>query len=56
MRVALPTKDGQIFLQYDKAKEFTIYDVEIELVKSKEIVLWRICKYQIFWKHNISMP
>ncbi len=39
MRVALPTKDGQIFLQYDKAKEFTIYDVEIELVKSKEIVL-----------------
>lgn len=38
MRVALPTKDGQIFLQYDKAKEFTIYDVEIELVQSKEIV------------------
>ncbi len=39
MRVALPTKEGQIFLQYDKAKEFTIYDVEIELVKSKEIVV-----------------
>lgn len=38
MRVAIPTKNGRVYKQYDTAKEFTIYDVEIELVKKKEIV------------------
>lgn len=38
MRVAIPTQNGQIFLQYGQAKEFTVYDVEIELVKEKTIL------------------
>ena len=38
MRVAIPTKDGEIFLRYSETKEFTVYDVEIELVKAKEVV------------------
>ena len=38
MRVAIPTKDGEIFLRYSETKEFTVYEVEIELVKAKEVV------------------
>ncbi len=38
VRVAIPTKNGKVYRQYDTAEEFTIYDVEIELVKKKEIV------------------
>ena len=38
MRVAIPTKDGEIFLRYSETKGFTVYDVEIELVKAKEVV------------------
>ncbi|MDD3394694.1 MAG: NifB/NifX family molybdenum-iron cluster-binding protein [Anaerotignum sp.] len=37
MRVAIPTRDGQIEAVFSRAEEFTIYDVEIELVKSKGI-------------------
>ncbi len=35
MRVAIPTRDGKIEAVFSRAEEFTIYDVEIELVKSK---------------------
>lgn len=38
MRVAIPTRDGIIESVFSRAEEFTIYDVEIELVKSKETV------------------
>lgn len=38
MRVAIPIKDGEIFLRYSETKEFTVYEVEIELVKAKEVV------------------
>lgn len=38
MRVAIPTKDGKIALEYTRAREFTVYEVEIELVKKKEII------------------
>lgn len=38
MRVAIPTKDGRIAQEYTRAREFTIYEVEIELVKKKEII------------------
>ncbi|WP_352399592.1 NifB/NifX family molybdenum-iron cluster-binding protein [Anaerotignum sp.] len=38
MRVAIPTRDGRIESVFSRAEEFTIYDVEIELVKSKVIV------------------
>lgn len=41
MRVAIPTENGQICLFYEQAKEFTIYDVEIELVQAKETVALR---------------
>ena len=41
MRVAIPTENGQICLLYEQAKEFTIYDVEIELVRAKETVALR---------------
>ena len=37
MRVAIPTKDGKIAPEYTRAREFTVYEVEIELVKKKEI-------------------
>ncbi|MPM96710.1 hypothetical protein SDC9_143875 [bioreactor metagenome] len=35
VRVAIPTRDGRIESVFSRAEEFTIYDVEIELVKSK---------------------
>ena len=35
MRVAIPTRNGQIEAVFSRAEEFTIYDVEIELVKCK---------------------
>ena len=35
MRVAIPTRNGGIEAVFSRAEEFTIYDVEIELVKSK---------------------
>lgn len=38
MRVAIPTRDGRIEPVFSRAEEFTIYDVEIELVKSKVII------------------
>ena len=38
MKVAIPTKNGRIDQQYSRALEFTVYDVEIELVKQKEII------------------
>lgn len=37
MRVAIPTKNGSIIPMFHKANEFTIYDVEIELVMSKTL-------------------
>ena len=38
MKVAIPTKNGRIDQQYSRAAEFTVYEVEIELVKKKEII------------------
>ena len=38
MRVAIPTKNGRIDPQYSHAAEFTVYEIEIELVKKKEVV------------------
>lgn len=38
MRVAIPTRDGKIETVFSRAEKFTIYDVEIELVKSKTTV------------------
>lgn len=38
VRVAIPTRNGEIETFISGAEEFTIYDVEIELVKSKEVV------------------
>lgn len=37
MRVAIPTRNGHIESVFSRAEEFTIYEVEIELVKSKVI-------------------
>ena len=34
MRVAIPTKNNRIDPQYSRAAEFTIYEIEIELVNS----------------------
>lgn len=38
MKVAIPTKNGMIEQIFSKAQEFTIYEVEIELVRKKTIV------------------
>lgn len=38
MRVAIPTERGRIALLYSQATEFTVYDVEIELIRKKEII------------------
>lgn len=38
MKVAIPTKNGRIDQQYSRATEFTVYEVEIELVQKKEII------------------
>jgi len=38
MRVAVPTKNGEIFQQFGKSGEFTIYDIEIVEVTLKEVV------------------
>lgn len=38
MKVAIPTEHGQIAQRLEEAKEFTIYDVEIELVQTKEVL------------------
>lgn len=38
MKVAIPTEQGQIAQRLEHAEEFTIYDVEIELVQTKEIL------------------
>ena len=38
MKVAIPTKNGRIDQQYSRAAEFTVYEVEIELVQKKEII------------------
>ncbi len=38
MKVAIPTEQGQICPNFGSSVEFTIYDVEIELVQSKEMV------------------
>ena len=38
MRVAIPTKNGRIDQHYSRATEFTVYEVEIELVQKKEII------------------
>ena len=38
MKVAIPTKNGRIAQQYSRATEFTVYEVEIELVQKKEII------------------
>ena len=35
---AIPTKNNRIDPQYSRAAEFTIYEIEIELVKKKEVV------------------
>lgn len=38
MRVALPTKNNMIETPLERASEFTIYEVEIELVTKKEVI------------------
>ena len=38
MKVAIPTEEGMILRQFGQAREFTVYDVEIELVRSKKTV------------------
>lgn len=38
MRVAIPTKNGEIDPQCSRAAEFTVYEIEVELVKQKEII------------------
>ncbi len=38
MRVAIPTKNGEIDPQCGRAVEFTVYEIEVELVKKKEII------------------
>ena len=38
MRVAVPTKNGEIFLNFEKSEEFTIYDVEIAQVHFKKVI------------------
>ena len=39
MRVAIPTKKEKLELTFQSAQEFTVYEVEIELVRSKNIIL-----------------
>lgn len=38
MKVAIPTESGKICPQFGYSKEFTVYDVEHELVQSVETV------------------
>lgn len=38
MRVAIPTENGMVYQHFGHAPEFTIYDVEAELIKNKEFV------------------
>lgn len=38
MKIAMPTKQEHICKNFSGSEEFTIYDVEIELVQSKEIL------------------
>ena len=38
MKVAIPTEDGRIVPRFGGARELTVYDVEIELVKMRQVV------------------
>lgn len=38
MRIAIPTKNGEIFQHFGQSQEFTVYEVESELVQSKEVL------------------
>ena len=38
MKIAIPTESGKIYPHFDQSKEFTVYDIEHELVQSVETV------------------
>jgi predicted Fe-Mo cluster-binding NifX family protein len=38
MRIAIPTEDGNIFQHFGHSKEFTLYDIENEMVQQKQVV------------------
>ena len=38
MRVAIPTEDGMIYQHFGHTPEFTVYEVESELIKNKEFI------------------
>jgi len=38
MKIAMPTEQGHISKNFSSSEEFTIFDVEIELVQTKEIL------------------
>lgn len=38
MRIAMPTENGMVYQHFGKTPEFTIYEVESELIKNKEFV------------------
>ena len=38
MKIAMPTENGMIYQHFGHAQEFTIYEVEAELIKWKEVV------------------
>lgn len=56
MRVAIPTKNNRIDPQYSRAAEFTIYEIEIELVKKKEVVPLGKTAIADFLTSRISTP
>lgn len=43
MKVAIPTESGKIYPYFGDSKEFTVYDVEHELVQSIETVSAKEC-------------
>ena len=38
MRVAMPSEEGMIYQHFGHAAEFTVYEVEAELIKNKEFI------------------
>ena len=38
MRIAMPSEKGMIYQHFGQATEFTVYEVEAELIKNKEFI------------------
>ncbi len=38
MKIAMPTENGMIYQHFGHTQQFTIYEVEAELIKGKEVI------------------